>query len=85
MYTFIADYLDALLITRENARVAARFVQYLSEASETIVDLLNRTGMTREVADRTAGIIQEAFRAWTERKGIRKLVVAQKPQFECLQ
>lgn len=26
VYTFIADYLDALMITRENARVAARSV-----------------------------------------------------------
>lgn len=26
VYSFIADYLDALMITRENARVAARFI-----------------------------------------------------------
>jgi hypothetical protein len=72
IYTFIADYLDALLITRENARVSARFVQYMTEASETIVELLSRAGMSREKADSAAEVIQDAFRTWSERKGIRK-------------
>ncbi|EFA12374.1 hypothetical protein TcasGA2_TC002080 [Tribolium castaneum] len=72
IYTFIADYLDALLITRENARISAKFVQYMTEVAETIVDLLKRTGMSREEADAAANVIQEAFKSWSERKGILK-------------
>lgn len=71
--TYVADYLDALLITRENARISARFVQQLTEASEIIVDLMGRTGMTRKEVDKTATIIQDAFKSWSERKGICKI------------
>lgn len=70
IYTFIADYLDALLITRENARVSAQFVQHMSDAAEIIVNLLDRTGMSREEADATVTKIQECFRSWREKKGI---------------
>lgn len=69
-YTFIADYLDALLITRENARVAAQFVQHMSDAAEIIANLLDRTGMSREEADITVSKIQACFRSWREKKGI---------------
>ncbi|KAF2890327.1 hypothetical protein ILUMI_15846, partial [Ignelater luminosus] len=62
IYSFIADYLDALMITRENARVAARVVESITEIGVTIADLLIRTGMSREEADRVASVIQIAFR-----------------------
>lgn len=73
IYTFVADYLDALLITRENARIAAKFIQFMTELSETSVDLLTQTGMKREEANAAATVIQEAFRSWSSRKGIREL------------
>jgi LDH2 family malate/lactate/ureidoglycolate dehydrogenase len=44
----------------------------MTEASETIVELLSRAGMSREKADSAAEVIQDAFRTWSERKGIRK-------------
>lgn len=62
MDTFIADYLDALIITRENARVAARLVQSITEISTTTYDILKTTGLSRHEADRIARIIQGAFR-----------------------
>ncbi|XP_018332044.1 uncharacterized protein LOC108741670 isoform X2 [Agrilus planipennis] len=68
IYIFVADYLDALMITRENARVAAKVVQSLTEIALTIVNLLVNIGMTREEADRTASIIQKIFRQYLEEK-----------------
>lgn len=73
LYTFIADYLDALMITRENARVAARLVEHITEISITIVELLLRTGMTREQADEVARVIQMAFRRFIRRKERKKM------------
>ncbi|XP_019881376.1 uncharacterized protein LOC109609188 [Aethina tumida] len=62
IYTFIADYLDALLITRENARVASRLVTTITRIAITTVDLLEQTGMRYEEADRVVSVIQEVFR-----------------------
>lgn len=84
MYTFIADYLDALLITRENARsnfetteffvvclnlqlfvlVAARLVENIADIASTIANFLERTGMTRDDANKTVIILQTAFRKY---------------------
>ncbi|XP_050297665.1 uncharacterized protein LOC126737026 [Anthonomus grandis grandis] len=61
-YTFIADYLDALLITRENARVAARLVQSLTEMAVTTATFLEETGMPRDEIDNIVGAIQKTFR-----------------------
>ncbi|RZC34325.1 hypothetical protein BDFB_007668 [Asbolus verrucosus] len=72
IYTFIADYLDALMITRENARVSAKFVQYMTDAAETLIDLLSSSGMSKAEANHAAEVIQEAFRTWSSRKGILK-------------
>ncbi|GJQ86277.1 hypothetical protein Trydic_g8973 [Trypoxylus dichotomus] len=64
IYTFIADYLDALMITRENARVAARLVDSIIKIGTTTVELLEKMGMTRQEADRMASIIQSAFKQY---------------------
>ncbi|XP_022910721.2 uncharacterized protein [Onthophagus taurus] len=63
-YEFIADYLDALMITRENARVAARLVDSIIQIATMTVELLQQTGMSRDEADRMANIIQDAFKRY---------------------
>ncbi|KAK9737060.1 hypothetical protein QE152_g11007 [Popillia japonica] len=68
IYTFIADYLDALMITRENARVAARLVDSIIRIGTTTVELLLETGLTKQAADRMAAIIQNAFRQYMAAK-----------------
>lgn len=40
VYTFVADYLDALMITRENARVAARFENVEGDFAASIFSCL---------------------------------------------
>lgn len=74
IYRFIADYLDALIITRENARVAARLVQSISEITTTTCEILRNTGLTRKEADRIVTIIQRCFR-----KHLRECPVAYHP------
>ncbi|XP_023027434.2 uncharacterized protein [Leptinotarsa decemlineata] len=62
VYTFIADYLEALLITRENARVAARLVQSITDITTTTCEFLEATGMRRAEADKIVSIIQKTFK-----------------------
>uniref|UniRef100_A0A1Y1MXK5 RIIa domain-containing protein n=1 Tax=Photinus pyralis TaxID=7054 RepID=A0A1Y1MXK5_PHOPY len=64
MYTFIADYLDALMITRENARVAAKTVENITAIGITVVELLQETGMSREEADNLSLTVQTAFKRY---------------------
>lgn len=83
VYSFIADYLEALLITREHARIAARVVTSLADASATIGELLMRTGMTREQAEDAARVVQIAFKEHTDarQKGSQEKL----KEFEILQ
>ncbi|XP_076252027.1 uncharacterized protein LOC143191124 [Rhynchophorus ferrugineus] len=62
IYTFIADYLDALMITRENARVAARLVQSLTEMATTTATFLEETGMSRDEIDNVVLSIHKTFK-----------------------
>ncbi|XP_031334489.1 uncharacterized protein LOC116164446 isoform X1 [Photinus pyralis] len=64
MYTFIADYLDALMITRENARVAAKTVENITAIGITVVELLQETGMSREEVDNLSLTVQTAFKRY---------------------
>lgn len=68
LYTFIADYLDALMITRENARVASRLVVDILRISETTAELLLKTGLKRSEANRAAVVIQKKFKKFIEAK-----------------
>ncbi|KAH1026324.1 hypothetical protein HUJ05_010862 [Dendroctonus ponderosae] len=62
VYTFVADYLDALMITRENARVAARLVESLTEMATTTAIFLEETGMPRDEIDNIVSAIQRTFK-----------------------
>ncbi|KAK9875021.1 hypothetical protein WA026_005831 [Henosepilachna vigintioctopunctata] len=68
LYTFIADYLDALMITRENARVASSLVVDIVQISETTAELLEKSGMKRSEANRAACVIQQRFKKMMETK-----------------
>lgn len=68
IYLFIADYLDALFITRENARVAMRMVDSVTEIGSTIAELLLETGMCRKDADRIVRTLQKTLRKYLQEK-----------------
>ncbi|KAF5287698.1 hypothetical protein FQA39_LY15798 [Lamprigera yunnana] len=75
MYNFIADYLDALMITRENARVAAKTVENITRIGVTIVELLQDTGMTLEEAKQVSEIMQKSFRKYVSDWEVHKICV----------
>ncbi|KAK5650501.1 hypothetical protein RI129_001530 [Pyrocoelia pectoralis] len=73
MYTFIADYLDALMITRENARVAAKTVENITQIGITVVELLQETGMSRAEADNISLTIQTVFKRYIMEQDAHRL------------
>ncbi|KAK2583974.1 hypothetical protein KPH14_006436 [Odynerus spinipes] len=66
IYHFIADYIDVLLITRENAKVAVKVVNNILRGSQTIMSILYRTGLNIEQIAAAAPRIQRAFRAYLD-------------------
>lgn len=62
LYSFIADYLDALIITRENTRVATRLVQSITEITNTTCDFLKNTGLSKDEVKGIVSIIQKTFK-----------------------
>ncbi|KAL3277161.1 hypothetical protein HHI36_012513 [Cryptolaemus montrouzieri] len=80
LYTFIADYLDALMVTRENARVASRLIVDILQISETTAELLQKTGLKRNEANRAATVIQKKFKKFIEIKHPDKIRRPQDPE-----
>lgn len=76
---FIADYLEAMMVTRENARVAAKAVSHMADTSEVISELLRRTNMSKDQANRTVEIIQKAFKKHLRRKATRHEALEREP------
>ncbi|XP_048507252.1 sperm surface protein Sp17-like [Athalia rosae] len=66
IYSFIADYIDALLITRENAKVAVRVVNNILIGSESIVGILYQSGLSLEQIAVAATRIQKVFRSYLD-------------------
>ncbi|KAL2742434.1 sperm surface protein Sp17-like [Vespula maculifrons] len=58
MYSFIADYIDVLLITRENAKVAVKIITNILKGTHTIMNILCQTGLTIEQIAAAAPRIQ---------------------------
>ncbi|XP_019886903.2 uncharacterized protein LOC105278505 [Ooceraea biroi] len=67
IYCFVADYVEALLMTRENAKVAVRVVNNILLGSQAIVGILHRSGLSLEQIICAAPRIQAAFRGHYER------------------
>ncbi|XP_001852007.2 uncharacterized protein LOC6042546 [Culex quinquefasciatus] len=60
---FIADYLEAKLVRRENQVVANRVVDTVLDTSLNIIELLDELGIDKaEKAERAVAMIREAFR-----------------------
>ncbi|KYM96237.1 PREDICTED: uncharacterized protein LOC108779634 [Cyphomyrmex costatus] len=71
IYCFVADYVEALLITRENAKVAVKVVNNILLGSQAIVGILHRSGLSLEQIARAAPRIQTAFRAYLDAADMR--------------
>ncbi|EGI63642.1 hypothetical protein G5I_07980 [Acromyrmex echinatior] len=71
IYCFVADYVETLLITRENAKVAVKVVNNILLGSQAIVDILRRSGLSLEQIARAAPRIQTAFRAYLDAVDMR--------------
>ncbi|XP_024871447.1 uncharacterized protein LOC112454348 [Temnothorax curvispinosus] len=71
IYCFVADYVEALLITRENAKVAVKVVNNILLGSQAIVGVLHRSGLSLEQIARAAPRIQTAFRAYLDAVDMR--------------
>ncbi|XP_014224403.1 uncharacterized protein LOC106650733 [Trichogramma pretiosum] len=64
IYSFVADYLASLLITRENAKVAMKVVNNVVMKSEHIIDILCGTGLKLKEISAVAPRLQQAFRVY---------------------
>ncbi|KAM0724906.1 hypothetical protein ACS0PU_009290 [Formica fusca] len=71
IYCFVADYVEALLITRENAKVAVKVVNNILLGSQAIVGILYRSGLSLEQIACAAPRIQRAFRAYLDAVDMR--------------
>ncbi|KAL6257062.1 hypothetical protein P5V15_011997 [Pogonomyrmex californicus] len=71
IYCFIADYVEALLITRENTKVAVKVVNNILSESQTVVDILHRSGLNLRQIARAAPRIQTAFREYLDALDMR--------------
>ncbi|XP_051154699.1 uncharacterized protein LOC127277531 isoform X2 [Leptopilina boulardi] len=70
IYSFIADYLEALLITRENAKVALTIVRNIMADSESIIAVLKKTGLSFEQIALAAPRLQKSFRDYLDASDI---------------
>ncbi|XP_014209007.1 uncharacterized protein LOC106639761 [Copidosoma floridanum] len=65
-YCFIADYLDALLITRENANIAVKVVRNVVMRGEQIAEILAMTGLKLEEIAAAMPRLRNAFREYLD-------------------
>ncbi|CAG5100359.1 Protein of unknown function [Cotesia congregata] len=66
IYHFIADYVDVLLITRDNTKVAINVVNNIVESSEFIINTLDSMGLDLKQIARVAPKLQQAFRDYLD-------------------
>ncbi|XP_076647147.1 uncharacterized protein LOC143355864 [Halictus rubicundus] len=66
LYGFIAEYVDTLLITRENTKVAVKVVNNILLGSQAILSILYRSGFTLEQIAVAAPRMQRAFREYLD-------------------
>ncbi|XP_011500445.1 PREDICTED: titin-like [Ceratosolen solmsi marchali] len=64
IYSFVANYLDILLITRENTKFAVKIVRDIVLNSEQIVEVLSSSGLDIKKIAAAAPRLQEAFRTY---------------------
>ncbi|XP_076664975.1 uncharacterized protein LOC143367235 [Andrena cerasifolii] len=66
LHTFVAEYVDTLLITRENTKIAVKVVNNILLESQAILSILYRTGFSLEQIAVAAPRIQKAFREYLD-------------------
>ncbi|XP_043262041.1 sperm surface protein Sp17-like [Colletes gigas] len=71
LYGFVAEYVDTLLITRENTKIAVKVVNNILLGSQAILSILYRTGFSLEQIAVAAPRIQRAFREYLDAVDIR--------------
>ncbi|KAK9309680.1 hypothetical protein QLX08_000688 [Tetragonisca angustula] len=76
---FIAEYVDTLLITRENTKVAVKVVNNILLESQAILSILYRAGFTLEQIAVTAPRIQRAFREYLDAVDTRPTHIYEDP------
>lgn len=64
IYDFIAEYLEAMLITRENIFVGQHVVDYVIDSSLLTSEIIERIGVELEKAKQAAIVIQRAIRKY---------------------
>lgn len=64
IYDFIAEYLEAMLITRENIFVGQHVIDYVIDGSLLTSEIIERIGVELEKAQQAAIVIQRAIRKY---------------------
>lgn len=84
---FIADYLEAMLLTREQALIANQTVEAVLDNSCQVVELLQGDGASVEQAQMAVMIIKEEFKSHSEAIGedepLRQLDIVNRLITEC--
>lgn len=84
---FIADYLEAMLMTRELAFIANQTVEDVLDSTCQIVELLQEDGVSVEQAEMAVKIIKEEFKSHSEEIGedepLRELDIVNRLVTEC--
>jgi IQ calmodulin-binding motif len=60
---FIADYLESMLLTRELYQIASQTVEDVVDSSFQIVELLQKNGISEQLAESAVNVIKEEFKS----------------------
>lgn len=84
---FIADYLEAMLLTRELYTIANKTIEDVLESSFQIMELLEKSGMTYRNAEAVVDILRQEFEnqvdCVTEKNPIKELNIINRLVSEC--
>ncbi|CAK9825276.1 hypothetical protein ANTRET_LOCUS3321 [Anthophora retusa] len=79
LYAFIAEYVDTLLITRENTKIAVKVVNNILLGSQAILCILYRSGFSLEQIAVAAPRIQKAFRDYLDAVDTQPIQICEDP------
>lgn len=67
--SFIAEYLEAMLLTRELFQVADHTVEDVLDSCQQIMELLQKDGISQEQAEASVNVIKEEFKSHINEMG----------------
>ncbi|XP_017765288.1 PREDICTED: uncharacterized protein LOC108554499, partial [Eufriesea mexicana] len=82
LIAFIAEYVDTLLITRENTKIAVKVVNNILLGSQAILCILYQAGFTLEQIAVAAPRIQKAFREYLDAVDTQPVQICEDPTFD---